>query len=76
MFIFGIMGTIIGLIPFVIDFPYTTSGEYSGPKNNWELVIYIAYDGWLLLIGIGIIMILIGFLLLNNIRKSTSQFNN
>lgn len=66
----------MGLIPFVIDFPYTTSGENSGPKNNWGLVIYIAYDGWPLLIGIGIIMILIVFLPLNNIRKNTSQIND
>lgn len=71
MFIFGTIGTITGLIPFVIDFPYTTSGEYSGPKNNWELIIYIAYDRWLLLIGMGIIMILIGFLSFRNIRKKT-----
>lgn len=70
----------MGLIPFVIDFPYTTSGENSGPKNNWGLVIYIAYNGWPLLIGIGIgigiIMILIGFLQLNNIRNNTSQIND
>lgn len=66
----------MGLIPFVIDFPYTTSGENSGPKNNWGLVIYIAYDGWPLLIGIGIIMILIGFFPLNNIRNNTSQIND
>lgn len=68
--ILGALGTLIGLIPYVINFPYTTSSENSGPKNYWELIIYIAYDGWYL--QIGIVMIIVGFLLLYKFRKNTT----
>jgi hypothetical protein len=68
--IFGATGILIGLIPYVINFPYTTSGENSGPKNFWELVIYLSYDGWYL--QFGIVMLLVGFLLLYKFRKHTT----
>ncbi|QFG00150.1 hypothetical protein PB01_15670 [Psychrobacillus glaciei] len=67
--IFGVVAVLIGLIPYVIDFPYTTWGENSGPKNYWELIIYIAYDGWYL--HFGIVMVLVGFFLLYKLRKKT-----
>jgi hypothetical protein len=66
LFLLGAIAIMIGLIPFVFDFPYNNS-ENSGPRNYWELIIMMAYDG--VYLPIGIVMLLAGIILIYKMRR-------
>ncbi len=40
----GILISFFGLLPFVFDYPFS-DGPNSGPRNYWELILMISYEG-------------------------------
>jgi hypothetical protein len=58
LLILGVIGTIIGILPFTIGYPYS-DGPNSGPSNYWELVLMISYEGRGLYLIIGFALLLI-----------------
>ena len=56
--ILGAIFTIVGILPFVFNYPYSDSPN-SGPSNLWELIIMISYDGkgWYLFVGIAFLVL-------------------
>ena len=66
--VFGVFLTLIGLIPYVVQFP-NSDPTASIPKNLWEVLIYFAYDGKRGYLSFGIIILLLGLFLLYKSKK-------
>ncbi|NUU62128.1 hypothetical protein [Paenibacillus agri] len=65
--VLGVISLVVGLIPYIFDYPYCNGCENSGPSNIWELIIMLSYEGWYLQIGLS--LLLISSLLLYKQRK-------
>lgn len=60
--------TILGSIPFFIDYPFNDLSENSGPSNFWELIVMSAYQAKAM--PIGIIMLIVGGVLFYKKNRS------
>jgi hypothetical protein len=58
LLILGAIGTIIGILPFIFDYPYS-DGSNSGPSNMWELILMVSYEGKVLYLILGIALLLL-----------------
>jgi hypothetical protein len=58
----GTVFTLLGLIPYIVQFP-NSDPTASGPKNLWEVLIYLAYDGKGWYLAIGVILLFLGLFL-------------
>ncbi|SIQ41245.1 hypothetical protein SAMN05880570_1663 [Paenibacillus sp. RU4T] len=54
----GIALIVFGLLPAVYAYPYS-SGPDSGPRNDWELMLMIAYENGTASVAIGILLLLL-----------------
>lgn len=68
LLIFGAIGTIIGILPFIFAYPFS-DGPNSSPSNKWELILMISYEGKGSYLILGIALLLISIFSLFKQRK-------
>lgn len=58
LLILGAIGAIIGILPFIFDYPYS-DGPNSGPSNMWQLILMVSYEGngWYLILGLTLVLL-------------------
>lgn len=69
--VIGIIFMCLGVLPWIVSYPYDESAA-SGPANLWETVVFAAYDGQVLLLVLGVLLV-IGELFLLYKQKQLSK---
>ncbi|MDV6378601.1 hypothetical protein ORD22_10265 [Sporosarcina sp. GW1-11] len=70
---FGVILTIVGMLPFIFPHPVCDGCQNSGPENFWELILMLSYDGkrWYLIGGLAFLLLVAS--LLSNYRINDSE---
>lgn len=69
--VIGIIFICLGVLPWLVAYPYS-DGPGSGPQNLWETIVMTAYDGQVLLLILGVLLV-IGELFLLYKQKQLSK---
>ncbi|MFS0821922.1 hypothetical protein [Bacillus sp. 1P02SD] len=56
--VIGLLISFFGILPFVFDYPFSEEAN-SGPKNYWELILMISYEGKGKYLVVGILLLLL-----------------
>ena len=57
-FVIGILITFFGFLPFVFEYPFSKDAN-SGPRNYWELILMISYEGKGKYLVVGVLLLVL-----------------
>ncbi|MEH7236680.1 hypothetical protein [Bacillus sp. JJ1562] len=56
--VIGLLISIFGILPYIFDYPLS-EGADSGPRNYWELILMISYEGKGKYLVVGVLLLVL-----------------